>query len=103
MAVDLTASRPEGRDVSAVEAGGAAVQARAVPGQVGQDVVAVVVPLRVVTCVRAKQVRRDAMRHGGAGRVREEALRAFGLPPSSLGYVGKLTPKIYAPSRSANS
>ena len=52
---------------------------------------------------RAKQVRRDAIRHGGAGRVREEALRAFGLPPSSLGYVGKLTPKIYAPSRSANS
>ena len=52
---------------------------------------------------RAKQVRRDAMRYGGAGHVREEALRAFGLPPASLGYVAKLTPKIYDPSRSANS
>ena len=52
---------------------------------------------------RAKRVRRDAMRFGGAAHVREEAQRAFGLPPASLGYVRSLTPKLYDPSRTANS
>ena len=45
---------------------------------------------------RAKQVRKDAMRLGGAAHVREEAHRAFGLPSASLGYIGALTPKLYA-------
>ena len=44
---------------------------------------------------RAKQVRRDAMRLGGAAHVREEAHRAFGLPSTSLGYCGTLAPKLY--------
>ncbi|MEP6992384.1 MAG: zinc dependent phospholipase C family protein [bacterium] len=47
---------------------------------------------------RAKQVRRDAMRLGGAAHVREEAHRAFGLPAASLGYIRQLTPGIYARS-----
>jgi hypothetical protein len=47
---------------------------------------------------RAKKVRKDAMRFGGAAHVREEAMRAFGLPSRTLGYIGKLTPKIYEPS-----
>jgi len=52
---------------------------------------------------RAKQVRKEAMRFGGAAHVREEAQRVFGLPSASLGYVSKLTPKIYEPSRAASS
>ena len=52
---------------------------------------------------RAKQVRRDAMRLGGAAHVREEAHRAFGLPAATLGYAHQLAPKIYEPSRAASS
>ena len=48
---------------------------------------------------RAKQVRKDAMRFGGAAHVREEAQRAFGLPSASLGYMGTLTPKLYPRGR----
>ena len=51
---------------------------------------------------RAKQVRRDAMRLGGAAHVREEAHRAFGLPRTSLGYVRQLDPRIYEASRAAS-
>ncbi|CAN5572217.1 hypothetical protein BH09GEM1_BH09GEM1_31530 [soil metagenome] len=52
---------------------------------------------------RAKQVRKEAMRFGGSAHVREEAERAFGLPRTSLGYVGKLSPVIYTPSRSVSN
>ncbi len=52
---------------------------------------------------RAKQVRKEAMRMGGAGRVREEAERQFGLPLKSLGYVGTLTAPLYEPSRATNN
>ena len=52
---------------------------------------------------RAKQVRRDALRTGGAGRVHDEAERHFGLPLKSLGYLSKLEGPLYEPSRSANS
>jgi hypothetical protein len=52
---------------------------------------------------RAKQVRKDAMRFGGAAHVRHEALRAFGLPSTTLGHVAKLTPKLYAPNRASSS
>lgn len=52
---------------------------------------------------RAKQVRKDAMRLGGAAHVREEAQRAFGLPARSLGYIARLAPRIYEPSRATSS
>jgi hypothetical protein len=52
---------------------------------------------------RAKQVRKEAMRLGGSAHVREEAERAFGLPRVSLGYIAKLSPVIYEPSRSASN
>ena len=52
---------------------------------------------------RAKQVRRDALRTGGAGRVREEAERHFGLPIKSLGYFGKLESPLYEPNRASSS
>ena len=52
---------------------------------------------------RAKQVRREAMRSGGAERVQEEAEKHFGLPASSLGYVSKLKVPLYTASRSPNN
>ena len=52
---------------------------------------------------RAKQVRKDAMRLGGAAHVREEAHRAFGLPSTSLGYIGTLSPKLYGRGRSVGT
>ena len=52
---------------------------------------------------RAKQVRREAMRAGGAERVQEEAEKHFGLPASSLGYVSKLKAPLYTASRSPSN
>lgn len=50
----------------------------------------------------AKQVRRDALRSGGADRVNAEAERHFGLPSTSLGYVEQLVGPLYAPSRATS-
>ncbi|MES2176437.1 MAG: zinc dependent phospholipase C family protein [Gemmatimonadota bacterium] len=45
---------------------------------------------------RAKQVRREAMRAGGAVKVLAEAERHFGLPATGLGYVERLDKPIYS-------
>ncbi|MEO7457242.1 MAG: zinc dependent phospholipase C family protein [Gemmatimonadaceae bacterium] len=52
---------------------------------------------------RAKQVRRDAMRLGGAGRVMEEAERHFGLPRASLGYVQSVQGPLYVAERASSN
>ena len=52
---------------------------------------------------RAKQVRREALRSGGSEFVRSEAERQFGLPKKTLGYVQRLTPRLYDPSRASSS
>ena len=48
---------------------------------------------------RAKRVRRDALRSGGAELVRAEAERNFGLPVSTLGYARALDVPLYDVSR----
>jgi hypothetical protein len=46
----------------------------------------------------AKQVRRNALREGGAELVTEEAERHFGLPTATLGYAEQLGEPLYAPN-----
>jgi hypothetical protein len=48
---------------------------------------------------RAKRVRRDALRSGGAELVRAEAERNFGLPVATLGYARALDVPLYDVSR----
>jgi hypothetical protein len=52
---------------------------------------------------RAKQVRREALRVGGAELVRAEAERHFGLPTSTLGYARALDAPLYDVRRAVNS
>ncbi|MBA3672714.1 MAG: zinc dependent phospholipase C family protein [Gemmatimonadaceae bacterium] len=52
---------------------------------------------------RAKSVRREALRSGGAEHAEKEAERQFGLPAITLGYARSLTPSLYEPSRAASS
>ncbi len=44
---------------------------------------------------RAKLVRRAALRHGGEDRVFDEAMRAFGMPESSLEYHERITMPLF--------
>jgi hypothetical protein len=50
-------------------------------------------PLRL-----AKQVRRLALRRGGADALKAEALERFGLPENSLGFASGITPPLYPPA-----
>ncbi len=43
----------------------------------------------------AKGVRRDALRVGGEDRLREEANRHFGMPPSSLAHAARLSAPLF--------
>ena len=52
---------------------------------------------------RAKRVRRDALRVGGAQRVNEEAERHFGLPTTALGYARTLDAPLYDSSRASSN
>jgi hypothetical protein len=52
---------------------------------------------------RAKQVRREALRTGGAELVRDEAERQFGLPGATLGYARTLEVPLYDPSRAESN
>jgi hypothetical protein len=52
---------------------------------------------------RAKRVRRDALRSGGAELVRAEAERNFGLPVSTLGYARALDVPLYDVSRAVSN
>jgi hypothetical protein len=52
---------------------------------------------------RAKQVRRQAMRAGGAELARAEAERQFGLPTSMLGYARALAIPLYDANRAVSS
>jgi hypothetical protein len=52
---------------------------------------------------RAKRVRREALRVGGAELVRAEAERHFGLPSSTLGYTRALDEPLYDVRRAVNS
>ena len=52
---------------------------------------------------RAKQVRRDALRVGGAELARAEAERHFGLPTAALGYARALEVPLYDARRAVNS
>ena len=52
---------------------------------------------------RAKQVRRDAMRLGGAGRVHEEAEKHFGLPIKGLGYADAVRGPLYVADRASSN
>ncbi len=52
----------------------------------------------------AKRVRREAMKGGGADAAEEEAVRRFGLGPTTLGYSGAVTEPLYFPApRAATS
>lgn len=55
-------------------------------------------PLRI-----AKQIRRSALRAGGAERVAEEARRYFGMPDSPLDYAARLPFPLYDPERVASN
>ena len=52
---------------------------------------------------RAKQVRREALRVGGAELARAEAERHFGLPTSMLGYARALDAPLYDVKRAVSS
>ncbi len=52
---------------------------------------------------RAKQVRRDALRIGGAQLVNEEAERQFGLPTTTLGYARTLDTPLYDARRASSN
>jgi hypothetical protein len=52
---------------------------------------------------RAKRVRREALRSGGAELARAEAERHFGLPVSTLGYARALDVPLYDVSRVVNN
>jgi hypothetical protein len=52
---------------------------------------------------RAKRVRREALRTGGAELVRAEAERQFGLPAAALGYARTLEVPLYDPSRAESN
>ena len=52
---------------------------------------------------RAKRVRREALRDGGAELVRAEAERHFGLPTSTLGYARALEEPLYDVRRAVSS
>ncbi|HEU4721220.1 MAG TPA: zinc dependent phospholipase C family protein, partial [Gemmatimonadaceae bacterium] len=52
---------------------------------------------------RAKRVRREALRVGGAELVRAEAERHFGLPTATLGYARALDEPLYDARRAVNS
>ena len=47
----------------------------------------------------AKQVRREALRSGGAERLQEEAIRHFALPDEEPGFARALGSPLYVPSR----
>jgi hypothetical protein len=51
----------------------------------------------------AKSVRRAAIRDGTFGAAREEALRQFGLRPTTLAYASSLPDPLYVPARSVIS
>lgn len=51
----------------------------------------------------AKQVRRLALRRGGAIRAAEEATRRFGLPATRLDFAARLSSPLYLPARSASN
>jgi hypothetical protein len=52
---------------------------------------------------KAKRVRREALRSGGAELVNAEAERHFGLPSDALGYAEKLSAPLYVPSRALSN
>jgi hypothetical protein len=52
---------------------------------------------------RAKRVRREALRTGGAELARDEAERHFGLPAAMLGYARTLGEPLYDPRRAASN
>jgi hypothetical protein len=51
----------------------------------------------------AKQVRRAALRRGGAWSAARSATRHFGLPPSTLSYAADLAAPLYRPARALSS
>ena len=51
----------------------------------------------------AKQIRRAALRRGGADEVLEEAERHFGMPATALRYAAALPAPIYPPERASSN
>jgi hypothetical protein len=52
---------------------------------------------------RAKQVRRETLRHGGPDSLREQADLHFRLPASMLNFAPRLAQPLYVPNRAASN